>query len=91
MRLGSFEPVLCAARLPISRLLKQRRHREKAGGCDVHRGDVALCVLAVDGVQDAPSPCETSGIGPYKERWKNGYDDVPNGEREEGILALFRL
>ena len=50
--LGLLEPLLCAALLPISGLLKQRRHREEAGGCDVHHCDAALCVLTVGGGQD---------------------------------------
>ena len=89
VRLGSIEPLLCAALLPISGLLKHRRHRDKAGGCDVHYCDAALCALTVGGGQDIPGPCETSGIGPYKERWGDCCDDLPNGEREEGVLALF--
>ena len=77
MRLGSIEQVLCAALLPISGLLKQRRHRDEAGGCDFHHCDAALCVLIVGGGQDTPRPCETSGIGPDKERLGDRCDDLP--------------
>ena len=91
VRLGSIEPLLCAALLPISGLLKQRHHRDEAGGCDVHHCDATLCTLIAGGGQDTPGPCETSGIGPDKERWGDRCDDLPLCEREEGILALFRL
>ena len=30
-----------------------------------------------------------ANIHPYKERWGDCCDDLPNGEREEGVLALF--
>ena len=81
--------MLSAARLPISGLLKQRRHRGKVGVCDFHHCDAALCVLTVGGGQDTPGPCETLGIGPYKDGWGVRCDDLPNCEREEGVLALF--
>ena len=81
--------VVCGATADCRHELKQRRHRGEAGGCDVHHCDAALLVRIVGGGQDTPGPCETSGIGPYKERWGDCCDDLPNGEREEGVLALF--
>ena len=72
----------------MSGLLKQRRQWGKAGGCEVHICDATL---NVGGGQDTPGPCEISGIGPYTERWGYCCDDLPNGEREEGVRALFRL
>ena len=70
----------------MSGLLKQRRQWDEAGGCDVH---IWGAVLNAGGGQDTPAPCETSDIGPDKERWGDCCDDLPNGEREEGVLALF--
>ena len=88
--LGSLERLLCAAVLPISGLLKQRRHRDEAGGCDVHHCGATLYVLIVGGGQDKPSPCETSGIGLDKERWGDRCDDLPLCERTEGRVASAR-
>ena len=89
MRLCSLELVLCAALLPISglRLIKQRRQWGEAGGCDVH---IWGAVLNAGGGQDTPAPCETSDIGPDKERWGDCCDDLPNGDREEGRVAGAR-
>ena len=64
--------------------LKQRRHRDEAGGCDVHLCDATLIL---GGGQD---PGETSGIGPDKERWGGRCDELPNCEREEGRVAGAR-
>ena len=86
VRLCSLELVLCPALLQISglRLLKQRRQLDEAGGCDVH---IWGAVLNEGGGQDTPAPCETSDIGPDKERWGYCCDDLPNGDREEGRVA----
>ena len=78
VRLGSMEPLLCAALLPI------------AGVHNVHHCDAALCVLIVGGGPDTPSPCEISGIGPDKERWEDGCDYVPLCEQEEVSVAGVR-
>ena len=89
VRLCSLELVLCAALLPISglRLLKQHRQWDEAGGCEVH---IWGAVLNAGGGQDTPAPCETSDIGPDKERWGDRCDDLPNGDREEGRVAGAR-